>query len=225
MGQLAASIAHEVNQPLGAVATNASACLRWLGREPPNVEEARDAAARIVRDANRAAEVVANVRALTRKTPARKDWVDVNATIREVITLTRNEAHKRRVALEARLSPDVPPVLADRVQLQQVLLNLIINGIEAMSGAVEEPRHLVIGSARDIANCVLVTVRDTGAGLDAGAAERLFDAFYTTKPSGMGMGLAVSRSIIESYGGRIWATPNTPQGAVFHFTLPAGAPS
>jgi PAS domain S-box-containing protein len=225
MGQLAASIAHEVNQPLGAVATNASACLRWLARDPPNMEEARETAARIVRDANRAAEVVANVRALNRKAPARKDWVDVNEAIGEVITLTRNEAQKSRVALEARLSPDVPPVLADRVQLQQVLLNLIINGIEAMSGAVEEPRDLVIGSARDVANCVLVTVRDSGAGLDAGTADRLFDAFYTTKPSGMGMGLAVSRSIIESHGGRIWATANTPRGAVFHFTLPAGAPS
>jgi PAS domain S-box-containing protein len=223
MGQLAASIAHEVNQPLAAVATNGNACLRWLAREPPNLDEAREAAARIVRDANRAAEVVANVRALTRKTPARKDWVNVNDTIGEVMTLTRVEAQKGRVALRTQLSPDVPPVLADKVQLQQVLLNLVVNGIEAMSGAVAEPRDLVIGSAKDVTNDVLVTVRDSGAGLDAGTADRLFDPFYTTKPGGMGMGLAISRSIIESHGGRIWAAPNTPRGAVFHFTLPAGA--
>jgi C4-dicarboxylate-specific signal transduction histidine kinase len=164
------------------------------------------------------------VRALTRKAPARKDRVDVNEAIGEVITLTRTEARKSRVALRTRLSPDVPPVLADRVQLQQVLLNLSVNGIEAMSAEAEQPRDLVIESATD-AGSVLLTVRDSGAGLGAGTANRLFDAFYTTKPGGMGMGLAISRSIIESHGGKMWATPNTPRGAVFHFTLPAGAAS
>ena len=225
MGQLAASIAHEVTQPLAAVTTNGSACLRWLAREPPDLEEARQAAARIVNDARRAAEVIAKVRALTRKAPARKEWVDVNEAIGEVIMLTRTEAQKSRVALQTRLSPDVPRVLADRVQLQQVLLNLIVNGIEAMNEAAEEPRHLVIGSTKDVSNGVLVTVGDSGAGLNAGTVDRLFEAFHTTKAGGMGMGLAISRSIIESHGGRIWATPNMPKGAVFHFTIPAGAAS
>jgi PAS domain S-box-containing protein len=225
MGQLAASIAHEVNQPLAALASGGSACLRWLASEPPNLEEARETAARIVRDANRAAEVIAGVRALTRNTPVRKDWMDINETIGEVVTLTRAEAQKSRVALQTLLSPGVPPVLADRVQMQQVLLNLIVNGIEAMSGAAEEPRSLVIGSAKDGPNGVLVTVRDSGVGLGAASVERLFEAFYTTKPGGMGMGLAISRAIIEAHGGRIWATPNTPRGAVFHFTVPAVAAS
>jgi signal transduction histidine kinase len=149
--------------------------------------------------------------------------VDINETIGEVITLTRAEAQKSRVALQTQLSADVPPVLGDRIQLQQVILNLIVNGIEAMSVAADGPRDLVIGSAKEVPDGVLVTVRDCGAGLDSGTADRLFDAFYTTKPGGMGMGLAISRSIIESHGGRIWATPNTPRGAVFQFTLPAGA--
>jgi PAS domain S-box-containing protein len=225
MGQLAASIAHEVNQPLAALSSGGSACLRWLASEPPNIDEAREAATRIVRDANRAAEVIARVRALTRNATVRKDWMDINETIGEVITLTRAEAQKSRVALQTLLSPGVPPVLADRVQMQQVLLNLIVNGIEAMSGAAEEPRSLVIGSAKDVSNGVLVTVRDSGVGLGAASADRLFEAFYTTKPGGMGMGLAISRAIIEAHGGRIWATPNTPRGAVFHFTLPPDAAS
>ncbi len=201
--------------------------VHWLAAEPPNLDQARETATRIVKDANRAAEVIAKVRALTRKSPGRKDWVDINETIGEVITLTRAEAQKSRVALQARLSPDVPPVLGDRVQLQQVLLNLIVNAIEAMSGAADGPRDLVVGSTREVSNGVLVTVRDCGAGLSAASPERMFDAFYTTKPGGMGMGLAISRSIIESHGGRIWATPNTPRGAVFQFTLPiaANAPS
>jgi PAS domain S-box-containing protein len=224
MGQLAASIAHEVNQPLAAIAITGNTCVRWLASDPPNLEQARETATRIVKDANRAAEVIAKVRALTSKSPGRKDWVDINETIGEVITLTRAEAQKSRVALQTRLSPDVPAVFGDRVQLQQVLLNLIVNGIEAMSGAVEGPRELVVGSAKEASNGVLVTVRDSGAGLGIGA-ERIFDAFYSTKPGGMGMGLAISRSIIESHGGRIWATPNTPRGAVFQFTLPFDARS
>jgi C4-dicarboxylate-specific signal transduction histidine kinase len=174
-----------------------------------------------VKDANRAAEVVAKVRALTRKAPVRRDRVDINEIIGEVLALTRADAEKSRVALQTRLSPDVPAVLADRVQMQQVLLNLVVNGIEAMSGAAEEPRSLIIGSAKHVPNGVLVTVRDSGVGLNAGPADRLFEPFCTTKPGGVGMGLAISRSIIESHGGRIWATPNTPRGAVFHFTLPA----
>jgi len=222
MGQLAASIAHEVNQPLAAIVIGGNACQHWLAAEPPNLVQAREAALRIVKDATRAADVITKVRALTTKSPGRKDWVNINEAIGEVISLTRAEAQKCRVALQTRLSADVPPVLGDRVQLQQVLLNLIVNGIEAMSGPVDGPRDLIVGSAKEVPNGILVTVRDCGAGLDSGTAERLFDAFYTTKPGGMGMGLAISRSIIESHGGRIWATPNTPRGAVFQFTLPVG---
>jgi PAS domain S-box-containing protein len=225
MGQLAASIAHEVNQPLAAVSMSCSACLHWLSGEHLNLEKAREIVTSIEKEANRAAEIIANVRALTRKTPPRKDWLDVNETIGEVIALTRSEAAKGRVALQARLSPDLPPVLADRVQLQQVLLNLILNGIEAISATPDGPRELVVGSSKDAPSGVLVTIRDSGAGLNAGTTQRLFDPFYTTKPSGLGMGLAISRSIIELHGGRIWATPNTPRGAVFQFTLPDGAAS
>jgi PAS domain S-box-containing protein len=225
MGQLAASIAHEVNQPLAAIAMSCSASLHWLSRAPPNLEKAREIVAGIEKEAIRAAEVMTKVRALTRKTPPRKDPVDVNETIREVIALTRTEAEKGRVALQASLSPDVPEVLADRVQLQQVLLNLIINGIESIGATPDGPRELVIGSARHVPSGVLITVRDSGAGLNGGPGQRLFEAFYTTKPSGLGMGLAISRSIIELHGGSIWATPNTPRGAVFQFMLPAGAAS
>jgi signal transduction histidine kinase len=223
MGQLAASIAHEVNQPLAALVMNANACSRWLAAEPPDLDQARQAASRIVKDANRAAEVITKVRALTKKSPSRKDWVDINEAIGEVIVLTRAEAQKSRVELQTRLSADVPPIVGDRVQLQQVILNLIVNGIEAINGAAGGPRDLVIGSATEHSASVLVTVRDSGSGMDAGTANRLFEAFYTTKPGGMGMGLAISRSIIESHGGRIWATPNTPRGAVFQFTLPVHA--
>jgi PAS domain S-box-containing protein len=223
MGQLAASIAHEVNQPLAAIVISGNACLHWLAGAQPNLDQARLAASRTVKDANRAADVIARVRALTKKSSARKDWVDINETIGEVITLARAEAQKSRVALQTRLSADVPPVLGDRIQLQQVILNLIVNGIEAMSEAADGPRDLVIASAKQRPDGVVVAVCDCGAGLGSGPVERLFDAFYTTKPGGMGMGLAISRSIVEAHGGRIWATPNTPRGAVFQFTLPVGA--
>jgi len=221
MGQLAASIAHEVNQPLTAIGLSGNACLRWLGAQPPNLDQASETVSRIVKDAERAGEIIARIRAMARKSPAHKDWMDINDAIAEVITLTRPEAQKCQVALQARLSADVPPVHADRVQLQQVLLNLIVNGIEAIRQAADGPRELVIGSDKEVPDGVLVSVRDCGAGLGAGS-DRLFEPFYTTKPGGMGMGLAISRSIIESHGGRIWATPNTPRGAVFQFLLPVG---
>jgi PAS domain S-box-containing protein len=221
MGELAASIAHDINQPLAAVVANGSACLRWLGAKPPNVEEARQAIERVVKEGTRAGEIMSGIRALLKKAPANKLPVDVNEAIAEVVALMRAEAQRRRVKLDMRLSPDVPSIRADRAQLQQVLLNLVLNGLEATGAASEGPRELVVSSETDASNGVLVSVRDTGVGFDDASAGRLFDAFYTTKEGGMGMGLAISRSIIEAHRGRIWAAPNSPRGAVFRFTVPA----
>ncbi|MGH7828494.1 MAG: PAS domain S-box protein [Candidatus Binatia bacterium] len=223
LGEMTASIAHEINQPLGAIVNNASACLRWLTAQ--KLEEARQSAALVVADGHRAGEIIARIRALAKKAPPRKDWLDINETIREVIALARSEVQRSGIALETRLSDDmhyVPLILADRIQLQQVILNLIINAIEAISGAGDGPRELLICSGTDETQRVLVTVRDSGPGLDPKILDRLFDAFYTTKPQGMGMGLAISRSIIEAHGGRLWATANDDRGATFQFTLPPG---
>jgi two-component system, LuxR family, sensor kinase FixL len=222
LGEMTASIAHEVNQPLGAVVNNASACLRWLAGQAPNLEEARQSAALIIADGHRASEIIGRIRALIKKAPPRKDWLDINETILEVIALARNEAQKNHVSLQTQLSSDLPLILADRIQLQQVTLNLIINAIEAMSGAGGSPRELRIGSTKDDSQGVRVTVRDSGPGLDPKSLDHLFTAFYTTKPQGMGMGLAISRSIIEAHGGRLWATANEGRGATFQFALPAG---
>jgi len=210
LGEMTASISHEINQPLGAVVNNASACLRWLAAQ--NLEEARQSAMLVVADGHRAGEIIARIRALAKKAPARKDWFDVNETIREVIALARSEVQGNRVSLKTQLGGDLPPILGDRIQFQQVLLNL--------RGVHEGPRELWVGSERVESMDVLITVRDSGAGLDAQSLDRLFEAFYTTKPEGLGMGLAISRSIIEAHGGRLWATANAPHGAVFHFTLP-----
>jgi C4-dicarboxylate-specific signal transduction histidine kinase len=220
MGELTASIAHEINQPLGAVVNNASACLRWLAAQ--NLEEARRSLAMVIADGHRAAEIIGRIRALAQKAPPRKDWLDLNDTTRDVIALARTELQAHRVLLQADLAGDLPLVLGDRIQLQQVLLNLIINAIEAMSGATDGPNELVVRSARDAANAVLVAVNDSGPGLDLQSLDRLFEAFYTTKTHGLGLGLAISRRIIEAHGGRLWATTNTPRGAVFQFTLPVG---
>ena len=222
LGEMSASIAHEVNQPLAAVITNANACLRWLARPSPNLDEARQAVERIVKDGNRASEVVGRVRALVKKSPPQKDWLNINDIIVEVIALTRNEMHRNRVLLQTRLSDDLPVIHGDRVQLQQVILNLIINGIEAMSGISEGRRELLVSTEREAneSNGLLVAVRDSGEGLTPESLERLFDPFYTTKPDGMGMGLAISRSIIEAHDGRLWSALNEPCGAVFQFTLP-----
>lgn len=222
LGELTASIAHEVNQPLAAVALNANACLRWLAGESPNLHESRQAIQRIVKEANRASEVIGRVRALARKTPPRKERADINEMLLEVTALARGELRRNRVELQTQLADGLPVVFADRVQLQQVVLNLIINGVEAMSGVSERPRELRISSARQDGAGVIVAVRDSGAGLDVENLGRLFDAFYTTKPDGMGMGLAISQSIIEAHGGRLWAAACEPCGAVFQFTLPAG---
>jgi two-component system sensor kinase FixL len=222
LGEMTTSIAHEVNQPLGAVVNNASACLRWLAGEAPNLEEARQSARLIIADGHRASEIIGRIRALVKKSPPRKDRLDINETILEVIALTRSEAQKNRLSLQTQLSSDLPLILGDRIQLQQVILNLIINAIEAMSGVGEGPRELLLGSRKDDSQGVLVRVRDSGPGLDPKSLDRLFTAFYTTKPQGMGMGLAISRSIIEAHGGRLWASANEGRGATFEFTLPAG---
>jgi PAS domain S-box-containing protein len=221
IGELVASIAHDVNQPLAAIVTNANACLRWLVGKQPNLDEARQAAEAIVRDGARAGEIISGIRALLRKAPSRKDPIDVNDAIAEVVALTRAEAQRRRVKLDMQLSRNLPAVLGDRVLLQQVILNLILNGVESAGAVPDGPRELMVSS--EAADGVLVTIRDTGIGLDKADVGRLFDAFYTTKQGGLGMGLAISRSIIESHRGRIWATPNEPRGAVFRFTVPAAA--
>jgi signal transduction histidine kinase len=221
MGQLTASIAHEVNQPIAAVVTNADAALRWLGAQPPNLEEARQALGRIINDGNRAGDVIGRIRALIKKVPPRKDQLDINETILEVITLTRGELQRNGVSLQTQLANGLPLVQGDRIQLQQVSLNLIINAVEAMSGVSEGSRELRISTGTDASDDLLVAVRDSGPGLDPESLGQLFDAFHTTKPSGMGMGLSICRSIIEAHGGRVWATANVPHGAIFQFTLPA----
>ena len=220
LGEMSASIAHEINQPLAAVINNATACLNWLAAQ--NLEEARHSAEFVVADGHRAGEIIGRIRALAKKAPARKDPVDVNATIVEVIALARSELHGNGVSLETRLGAALPLVLGDRIQVQQVILNLMMNAIEAMSGAHGGARELSISSRPADGQTVLVTVADSGPGLEPGSLDRLFQAFYTTKRQGMGMGLAISRSIVEAHGGRLWATGNEPRGAVFHFTLPIG---
>jgi C4-dicarboxylate-specific signal transduction histidine kinase len=221
LGEMTASIAHEINQPLAAVVNNATACLHWLAAQ--NLEEARESAAFIIADGHRAGEIIGRIRALAKNAPPRKDWLDVNATILEVVALARSEVHGNGVSLETRLAEGLAPVRGDRIQLQQVILNLVINAIEAMSAVGAAPRELSITSANHDSHSVLVAVRDSGPGLNPESRDRLFQAFYTTKPHGMGMGLAISRSIVDAHGGRLWAGANAPQGAVFQFTLPIGA--
>jgi C4-dicarboxylate-specific signal transduction histidine kinase len=219
MGELAASIAHEVNQPLSAIVNNGSACLRWLDGAAPNLDEAREAARRIIRDGNRAGEVIARIRAFLRKTDTEKARLDINQTIQEVVILTRNEAVRKGVLLRMDLAVDLAPVLGDRVQLQQVILNLVMNGVEAMASAPDLPRELLIRSRQYESDKVLVAVQDSGVGLDGQSLDNIFNAFYTTKPQGLGMGLAISRSIVEDHGGRLWVETNDGPGATFQFTL------
>jgi PAS domain S-box-containing protein len=221
MGQLTASIAHEVNQPIAATVTNAQAALRWLGAEPPNLGEARQALSRIVRDGDRGAAVVQRIRNLAKKATPRDQRVDINAAIREVIELTRSEATKNGVQVQTELASGVAVIQGDRVELQQVILNLILNALEAMGGTSEGARELQIGAETTESGEVLVAVRDSGPGLAPATLEHLFKAFHTTKPNGLGLGLSICRSIIEGHGGRLWASANAPRGAVFQFTLPA----
>jgi PAS domain S-box-containing protein len=223
MGQLTASIAHEVNQPITGVLTNAHAALRFLGAQPVNLEEIRQILNDIVKGANRAGEIVARTSAFVKKTPQRKVVFDLNEAAREVLQLTRSEMIKNGVSLTTRFARDLPPLEGDRVQLQQVLLNLVVNAVEAMSSEESSSRELVIGTSQNGSDHVSIAVADSGPGLAPKVAQRLFDAFYTTKSSGMGMGLAICRSIIEAHGGRIWASPNSPRGTVFEFEVPARA--
>jgi|ERR1700688_3342330 len=222
LGELTASIAHEVNQPLAAAVINGNACMRWLAAEPPNLDEARQAVARLVKDANRASDIIAQVRALTKSSPPEKDWLQINDIILATVLLLESEILQNQVSLRTALSDDAPLVQGGRVQLQQVILNLILNAIEAMNRASEGARELIISSEKNDSKGVLITVQDSGTGLAPANLDRLFSAFYTTKPDGMGMGLAISRSIVEAHGGRIWAIPNSPRGAVFQFILPIG---
>jgi PAS domain S-box-containing protein len=220
MGQLTASIAHEVNQPIAATVTNAEAGLRWLRAEPPNLDEARQAFGHIVRDGNRAGAVVGRIRALIKGAPRRNERVEINAAIREVVELTRSETMKNGVVVQTDLGDDLPLVPGDRVELQQVILNLILNALEAMSATSEGSRKILITTGKTETDDVLVAVRDSGPGLAPATLENLFKAFHTTKPNGLGLGLSICRSIVEGHGGRLWASANLPRGAVFQFTSP-----
>jgi PAS domain S-box-containing protein len=220
MGQLTASIVHEVSQPIAATVLNAQAALRWLGAQPPNLNEVRQILDQITDDSKRAGDIIDRIRALIKKAPPRKEGLEINEAILEVIALTRGEVLQNSVSVRTQLAEGLPLIQADRVQLQQVILNLIVNAVEAMSDASEGARELLISTGGDASNGVLVSLRDSGPGLDPANLERLFDAFYTTKSSGLGMGLSICHSIIEAHGGRIWAGANEPRGAAFHFTLP-----
>jgi signal transduction histidine kinase len=221
VGQLTASMAHEVKQPVAATIANATAGLRWLDGPAPNVEEARQALTRIVKDGNRSAEVIDRIRALIKRAPPRRDSLEMNGAIREVIELTRGEALRNGVSVQVELANGLPLVQGDRVELQQVLLNLVANAVEAMTVTSEETRRLLINSGKADTGGVCVSVVDSGPGLAPGAIDRLFEAFYTTKPAGLGLGLCICRSIIEAHGGQLWASANVARGATFQFTVPA----
>jgi PAS domain S-box-containing protein len=240
VGELTASISHEINQPLAGMVTNANASLRWLAGETPNLAEARDAIRRIVRDGNRASDVIARVRALFKKTPAAKEPVDINEIIQEVLAVTQNELQRNRVSLRTEFAKDLPMVIGDKIQLQRVILNLVVNAVEAMRGVSDGSKELYLSSenvtdslggagidaikgkplTESESGSVLVAVRDSGPGLKPTQLDQVFETYYTTKPQGMGMGLAISRSIIEAHRGHLWATANASRGAIFQFILP-----
>jgi C4-dicarboxylate-specific signal transduction histidine kinase len=220
MGQLAASITHEVNQPIAAMVNSAHACVRWLAAQ--NLERAQQSAVRVIDEGQRAGDIIGRIRALIKKEPPRTDGVGMNEAIREVIALTHSEVVKNGVAVQTHLAEGLPHIQGDRVQLQQVLLNLILNAVEALSGVSEGARELRIDTGQDVSGGVLVTVQDSGPGLSPESVDRLFDAFYTTKPGGMGMGLSICRSIVEAHGGQIWAARPAGPGATVQFTLPIG---
>ena len=220
LGELTASIVHELNQPLAGLVSSGDACRRWLASEPPNIDRANQSLDHVIRDADRASKVVERVRALANNTPPQRAAVSVIEAFQEVILLTRGEIEENRIRLEAHFANDLPRVWADRIQLQQVCLNLIVNAIESIKELGEVPRNLLVTAEKDPLGGVLSTVTDTGNGLDSENTEQLFDPLYTTKLGGIGMGLTISRSIIEAHGGRLWASNNAPRGAKFHFTLP-----
>jgi PAS domain S-box-containing protein len=222
MGELTASLAHEVNQPIAAAVTDANTCLRWLTRDQPDLEEAREAASRMARDATRAADIISRIRLLFEKVSPQRELVDVNEVIREMIVLLLSEVTRYSISVRPELAEDLPQIIGDRVQLQQVMMNLMINGIDAMKD-VDGMRELAVKSQRVEHEEIVVSVTDSGMGLPSQQAEQIFNAFFTTKPHGTGMGLRISRSIIESHGGRLWAANNSPRGASFCFTLPTKA--
>lgn len=219
MGELTASLAHEIKQPISAALTNANTCLRWLDRDEPDVEEARGAVSRIIKDVTRASEIISRIRLLFKKGELQRELVGVNEVIREMIVLLGNEAERYSILINTALAPDLPNVWADRVQLQQVLLNLMLNGIEAMNER-SVAAELTIKSQRSPDDQVLISVSDNGVGLPLEQVNNVFDAFFTTKPQGSGMGLSISRSIVELHGGQLWAVANSDRGATFFFTLP-----
>jgi C4-dicarboxylate-specific signal transduction histidine kinase len=218
MGEMAASLAHEIKQPIAAAMTCANSCIEWLAHEPPNLDRARAAAAKIDKYGNRAAEIIDHIRSLYRKSPPQSELIDVNEVVHEIFTLLEGEAIRYSIAMRSELAGEPPKVKADRVQLQQVFMNLMLNGIEAMR---DESGELTVKSQLQDSQ-LLFSVSDTGPGLSDGNVDQMFSAFFTTKPQGSGMGLAISRSIVESHGGRLWATANDGRGATFHFTLPTG---
>jgi PAS domain S-box-containing protein len=220
MGQITASIAHEVSQPVSGAITNAHTALGWMSAPTPDIKEAMLALNRIIRDGNRAREIIERIRALARKAPARRDLVDINGAVREVIELTRSETTKSRILVRLDLVDGLPFVLGDRVQLQQVILNLIVNAIESMNTTSDSPRDLLVTTGKEALGNVLIAVQDSGPGLTEEALNRLFDPFHTTKPGGLGLGLSICRSIMEAHGGRLWAKANVPRGAIFQFAIP-----
>ena len=219
MGELTASLAHEIKQPISAAFTDARTCLKWLARDEPKVEEARAAASRIIKDVTRASEIISRIRSLFKKGEAQRELVDVNEIIREMIALLRDEAGRYSILIHTELAPDLPHITGDRVQLQQVFMNLMLNAVAAL-GEMNGARELTIRSQRNPENQLLISVSDNGVGLPPQREDKIFDAFFTTRPQGTGMGLSISRSIIESHGGPLWATPNPERGATFQFTLP-----
>jgi C4-dicarboxylate-specific signal transduction histidine kinase len=225
MGELVASIAHEVNQPLGAIVTNGSACLRLLSRETPDLDKSREVIGRMIKDGMRASEVIKRVRELLHKAPSERTPLNINETVQDVIELVHSDVLRSKVELRAELAADLPPVVGDRIQLQQVILNLILNARDAMSEVRTHPRELLITSRKSKSDEVVVAVRDSGTGLDPKDADRIFDPFFSTKSEGMGLGLSISRTIIEDHGGTLWAKPNEGKGATIQFTLPLGGRS
>ena len=221
LGELTASIAHEVNQPLAAVVTNGEACLRWLDRDVPQLDEVRESVQLMIKDGNRAADVIQRVRALAKKTDAPKTPLSINEIINEIILLLEHELLSHRSVLRLQLGTELPLVLVDRIQIQQVIINLMMNGLEAMSSVTDRPRELTIRSQRDDADRVLVAVQDSGVGIETEHMDRLFNAFFTTKPTGMGMGLSICRSIIDAHDGKLFASRNSGAGVTFNFMLPA----
>jgi PAS domain S-box-containing protein len=219
MGELTASLAHEVNQPIAAAVTDANTCLRWLNRDQPDLDEAREAASRMVKDATRAAEIISRTRLLFKKVNPQWESLDMHEIIREMVALMSGEAARYSISVWAELAAELPEVMGDRVQLQQVLMNLLVNSIEAMKDA-DGPRELIIRSQTTENGQLMVSISDTGVGLPPQQANKIFDAFFTTKPQGTGMGLRISRSIVESHGGRLWAADNSSRGASFHLSLP-----